>query len=420
MERLRILACAFTCCPPGAAGFRGGEDVLGWNLVGQIARFHQLWVLTHAEDRAAIELELKQEPLPNLNFHYVGLPHALRPLLRFQGGHQLYYHLWQVKAYFAAKSLHRQLGFDLFHHITYANDWMASFIGAFLPVCYVRGPGGGAHRTPKGFEQEYSLGGRLWEKVRTVGQWLFRHDPVFVRGQNRARAILVCNRESMSGIPNKWAQKVQPFPVNGISSRDLALTNQEHAVDGQFRVLSAGSLIRVKGFSLAIRAFKEFADKHPSSEFEIIGSGPEEPLLQTLVKRNQLHRKVQIIHAVPRDELLIKMASCDVFLFPSLRDGGGAVVIEAMSAGKPVVCLDTGGPGMHITKEWGIKIAPRSPADAAHQLAEALERLHQDTTLRLKLGRAARERAEQVYHWDRLGEQLMEVYRHALTSARNG
>ena len=89
-----------------------------------------------------------------------------------------------------------------------------------------------------------------------------------------------------------------------------------------------------------------------------------------------------------------------------------------MSAGKPVVCLDTGGPGMHVTEKCGIKVTPQHPAKAVHQLAEALERLHQDEELRLKLGKTAKNRAEQVYHWDRLGERLMEVYRNSLNGVR--
>ena len=392
---------------------------MGWNLLKQVARFHEVWALTHAEDPTAIERALEREPVPNLRLQFVNLPRAFHPLLRFQGGHQLYYYLWQIKAYAVAKKLHRKLRFDLFHHITYANDWMVSFIGAFLPIPYVRGPGGGAHRTPKGFQGEYSLGGRLWEIVRALGQWLFRHDPFFIKGQSRAQAILVCSPESVSKMPHKWADKVQMFPVNGISSNDLATGGQKPASDGQFRVLSAGTLIRVKGFSLGIKAFKEFVVRNPRSEFRIIGSGPEESRLRTLIDGSHLHSKVELVPAIPRDELLAKMAACDVFLFPSLRDGGGAVVIEAMSAGKPVVCLDSGGPGMHVTKECGIKIAAHSPEDAAHQLAEALERLHQDETLRFQLGKAAKERAEKIYLWDRLGERLMEVYRHALTTGGN-
>jgi glycosyltransferase involved in cell wall biosynthesis len=113
------------------------------------------------------------------------------------------------------------------------------------------------------------------------------------------------------------------------------------------------------------------------------------------------------------------MASSDVILFPSLRDGGGTVVIEAMSVGKPVVCLDIGGPGMHITEECGIKVTPGTPPDTVHKLADALERLYLDEGLRYRLGKAAQEKAERSYHWDRLGERLIDIYQPAIQSARS-
>lgn len=383
-------------------------------MLKQIARFHDVWTLTNGADRPSIEQALMEEPIPNVTFCYVDLPSWLRPLVGYQGGIQFYYFLWQMRSYFAARSLHKRFGFDLFHHITYANDWMASFVGALLPLPYIRGPGGGAHRTPKGLEQEYSAGGRLWEKVRSAGQWVFRHDPFYLRGQSRASAILVCNRESMAKIPSRWFHKAHLFPVNGISSKDLALASQTKPDGLQFRILTAGTLIRVKGIGLAIKAFSEFARKHPPAIFNIIGSGPEEPHLRSIVHETQLETEVSFIPAMPRDDLLCEMACHDVFLFPSLRDGGGAVVIEAMCAGKPTVCLDTGGPGMHITDECGIKVAPRSPTHTVRELAEALERLYLDKDLRQRLGDSARQRAEQLYHWDRLGERLLDIYEIAL------
>jgi glycosyltransferase involved in cell wall biosynthesis len=391
-------------------GFSGGEDTLGWSLIQQIAKTHDVWALTQEEDRSSIEQTLAQRPVQGLHFHYVGLPRWLRPLLKYQGGHQLYYYLWQIKAYLEARRLHRKLGFDLFHHITYANDWMVSFIGAFLPIPYVRGPGGGAHRTPKGLIHEYTLGGRFWEKVRVVGQWLFRHDPIYRKGQSRASALLLCNRDSILQNPKKWSHKVNLFPVSGISSEDLALGTPAKAQGREFSVLTAGSLIRVKGFGLAVKAFKLFADKHQDSRLTIAGEGPEEPRLRGLIRRSNLESRVDLLGAIPRDSLLSRMASSDVLLFPSLRDGGGTVVIEAMSAAKPVVCLDIGGPGLHITDACGIKITPTSPSETVQNLADALERLYQDSDLRVKLGQAARERAEKMYHWDRLGERLMEIY----------
>jgi glycosyltransferase involved in cell wall biosynthesis len=400
-------------------GFSGGEDVLGWNMLQQIAKAHEVWALTQAEDRPSIEQRLTEQPVDGLHIQYIGLPSWLSPLLRFQGGHQLYYYIWQITACFVARRLHRQVGFDLFHHITYANDWMVSFIGALLPIPYVRGPGGGAHRTPKGLEHEYHLGGRLWEKVRNVGQWLFRHDPFFIRGQNRAGAILVCNWDSARKIPQKWAPKVHLFPVSGVSTEDLALSATIDSDRIEFKVITAGSLLRIKGFGLAIKAFQLFVDKHPDANLTIAGEGPEESRLRKQIHSYGLEGKVKLVGAIPQSDLLSRMASSDVLLFPSLRDGGGTVVIEAMSVAKPVICLDIGGPGLHITEDCGIKITPTSSQETVQNLADALERLYLDEGLRLKLGEAGRERARKLYHWDRLGDRLMEMYQPMFLSEPN-
>lgn len=422
---LRILVSAFACHPGGGSGLGGGEDILGWNLVKQIARFHQVWILTHPRNRGGIEAALQQDPLHNLQFHYVEMPRWLESVQRFQGGIQAYSYLWQVRAYFAARSLHQRFSFHAFHHVTYANDWMASFIGALLPVPFIRGPGGGAHRTPKGFLREYSLRGRFAEEVRTIGQWLFRRDPFFRLGQRRARAILVCNREAMEAMPPQWKRKAQLFPVNGVCSRDLNLTVSAvagalgHGAGRQtqkFSVLSAGRLLRIKGFGLAIKAFKTFLDRCPEAEFTIIGDGPEHPRLKALVCYLELQSRVRFEKWMAREELLSKMASCDVFLFPSFRDGGGAVVVEAMAAGKPVICFDMAGPGMHVTNGCGIKVPPHSPEQAVREIAAGLERLYKNKESRSQMGRAARERAEKVYHWDRLGERLLDIYEQALDS----
>ncbi len=412
--KLRVLACAYACVSETGVRFTGGEAVLGWNVVKQLSRFHEVWVLTPARNRAGIGARFSQEMLPQVRFEYVGLHPIFQQLQRFQGGIQIYAYLWQLRAYFAASRLHRQVQFDAFHHITYANDWMASFIGALLPVPFIRGPGGGAHRTPEAFVREYSLRGRFWERFRALGQWLFRHDPFFILGQRRARAILVCNREAFEALPPRRQEKAQLFPVNGVARDDLAMGVTSRGPGSTFRVLSAGKLLRIKAFALAIQAFKAFAEKCPDAELIVVGDGPERSRLEDLVHRLGLQTQVCFEEWMPREKLLQKMRSCDVFLFPSLRDGGGAVVVEAMAAGKPVVCLDLAGPGMHVTDECGIKVTPRSPEQVVNDMAGALERLYNDKELRCRMGKAARARAEQLYHWDRLGERLNQIYEHAL------
>lgn len=407
--------CAYACSPGGSAeAFGGGELVLGWNLVKQLGRFHQVVVLTSTQNRANIESALPREPLPTVRFHYFDLPSWMAFLRGIQGGIQIYAYLWQVKAYFVAGRLHRRFPFDIFHHITYANDWMASFIGALLPVPYVRGPGGGAHQTPRELLQEYTASGRLSELLRRTVQWTCRHDPFFVAGQRRARALLVCNREALEAIPQEWRAKASLFPVNGVSSEDLDPPRTGGTCNGSFRVLSAGKLLRIKGYRLALRAFKQFSGRHCHAELVIVGNGPELHRLRRLTDELGLRGQVRFLDWMARQELLAQMHASDVFLFASLRDGGGAVVVEAMAAGKPVVCLDLAGPGLHVTPECGMKITPSSPEQTVQELAAALERLCQDKELRLRMGRAARRRAQECYHWDRHGERLREIYRAAL------
>ncbi len=389
---------------------------MGWNVVQQLSRFHQVWALTSHRNRAGIESEQSRELASTVTFEYVSLHSWLERLQDFQGGIQFYAYLWQLKAYFVARRLHRQLRFDLFHHVTYANDWMASFIGALLPVPYVRGPGGGSDRTPAGFEKEYSFWDRSWERVRQIGQWLLRRDPFFVMGQKRARAILVCTRRALEAIPERWRRKAQLFPVNGVTSNELAGAAPVGGSQNGFDVLSAGKLIHWKGFGLAVKSFGAFAAKHANAHLAIAGNGAEFPRLKALVGRLGLDGKVVFENWLQRERLLARMRSCDVFLYGSLRDGGGAVVLEAMAAGKPVVCLDLAGPGMHVTEDCGIKIIPQSREQVVRDMATALERLCTDRELRLRMGRAGRERAERVYHWDRLGERLLEIYRNALVT----
>jgi len=122
---------------------------------------------------------------------------------------------------------------------------------------------------------------------------------------------------------------------------------------------------------------------------------------------------VTMISWLPRTELLAAMASADVFLFPSFRDGGGAVVVEAMAAGLPVVCLDSGGPGFHVQPRWGFKIEPGRPGEVVEAFARALRVLARDREFRRSLGRSGQQRAHDYYLWDRRGERLAAIYRRA-------
>jgi glycosyltransferase involved in cell wall biosynthesis len=412
-RRARVLISAYSCLVNAGHPFPGGGDLMAWNVIRRLGRACDIWVITCDENRSAIEERLRKEPVPGVEFHFVGLPRWMNPLLGSMGSLHIYAYLWQWAAYFAARRLHRQIRFDLAHHLTYTNDWMASVIGALLPVPYIRGPGGGAHRVPRPFLRQFSFRARFAEHCRSFGQWVFRHDPFFLLGQSRAKIIFACNHEAEQGVARRWRHKVRLLSVNGISADELA-PPYPYVRGEKFRVLSAGRLIPLKGFDLALRAFKVFAEKCPSAEFTIVGDGPELTVLQKLIRDLGLEGRVYIEKWMPRGQLLAAMRDCAVFVFLSLRDGGGLVVIEAMAGGRPVVCLGLGGPGLHVVEGSGIKIPAHSPEQVIAETAVALELLVKDNDLCERLGRGARQRAAEVYDWDHLAERLLKIYEEVL------
>lgn len=411
MKKLKVLISAYACNPRGT--IHPGEDITGWNLVQQISRFHNTWVITHSYNKEEIRKFAARSSL-NIKFRFVSLP-CFRLLYKLEFGQRIYYYFWQILAFLVAWQLHHRIKFDLIHHITFNNDWVPSFMGALLPIPFIWGPMGGGQRTPKGFKGGYSLYGHIFDIVRIITQWLGRHDYFRRRCLKRAKAILVCNQETKDKIPKKYANKVHFFPVNGVSLEDFMISEKKES-DRSFRILTAGRLVHWKAFDLAIRIFDLFQKKIGESELIIVGDGPEKSRLRRLVQHLGLQHKVHFISWLPRREVLSMMSSCDVFLYTSLREGGGAVIVEAMANGVPVVCLDIAGPGFHIQQGWGIKVAPKSPEYVITEMARALEQIYKDKALRIKLGKAARKRAKEFYLWDRLGEKMQEIYEKALST----
>ncbi|MCK7469620.1 MAG: hypothetical protein MZU95_01535 [Desulfomicrobium escambiense] len=136
LSRLRVLVSAYACHPLATEESFAGEAILGWNIVRQLCRFHDVTVLTRSYNRDALERGLKERGL-EADCRYVTLPRALSPLLKHYLGFSLYYLFWQMRAFGMARRLVRESRFDVFHQVTFANDWMPSFIGAYLPMPFI-------------------------------------------------------------------------------------------------------------------------------------------------------------------------------------------------------------------------------------------------------------------------------------------
>ena len=188
LQGSKVLISAYACRPN-----MGSEPGVGWNIARQLVNYCELWVLTRADNRPAIEAELTQNPVPGLHFIYCDLPAWARWWNHNLKGVQLHYYLWQIIAYFAARKLNKEVGFDIAHHVTYVKYWSPSFL-SLLPIPFIWGSVGGGESAPKSFWGDFSFRGKLYETVRDGARWLGEHDP-FVRMTARRSTLVRATTE---------------------------------------------------------------------------------------------------------------------------------------------------------------------------------------------------------------------------------
>lgn len=412
--RPKVLASAYACHPEPSTAHFPGEAILGWHLAKEIAGFADLHLITWAFNRAGVEETLSKGSGGPVEVHYVDLPRRLHETLRDRHlGTRIYYYLWQRAAARAAIELHRREHFDLFHQITFSNDWMPSYIAPALPVPFVWGPIGGGQKVPGELMGTMARRDRRQERSRTLLQNVWRATPARRRTAGKASAILVCNKETKR-VLRRWSDRIVDFPVNGIRREEISTGPEPGLPRDGFRLLYVGRFDPIKGLPLAFEALRILLPIASGATLELVGEGPERPRLEALADRLGIAGRLVWTPWSSRAEIFEKMRRSDVFLFPSMRDGGGAVVVEAMANGLPVVCLDLAGPALHVRDEYGVKIASARPDVVAASLAGALGRFWCDPGLRLRMGDAARERARSFYEWGRLGAKLRGIYDDAL------
>jgi len=411
---MKILLSAYSCDPR-----QGSEPGVGWNAVLQAARFHEVWVLTHDEGREGIAAALAKKPLPNVHFFYLDLPSWALFWKKDRRGQRLHYYLWQLGAYFLGRRLHRQIGFDLIHHVTFVQYSVPSFL-ALLRVPFIWGPVGGAESAPPAFWWSFSLRGKAFELARSLGRKVGEYDPFVRRTARRASIGLATTEETATQMRMLGCRNVSVRSEAGLSQEEIRhLSSVPFRQNSPFRLLSVGRLTHWKGFHLSVRAFAEFHRQFPGSEYWLFGEGPESERLRKLAQRLGVAESLTFWGKVPRQELLKKLADCDVLIHPSLHDSGGWVCLEAMAAGRPVVCLDLGGPGLQVTENTGIKVKATTAAQTVADLAKAFLRLAEDPELRVRIAGASRRRVEDHFDWVGKGDFMSRIYENTAAASQS-
>lgn len=420
MEKLRILVSAYSFSPKAMTSTDFDRGILGWHLIDHLRRFYDICVITHNRNRDAVLDALSAGAMPKVNIHFVNLPKCWRLLQRTELGRWLCFFLWQKKAWKYSRSLHEQIAFDAFHNLTPEYDWIPSFIGAYLPVPFIWGPLGGGERSPRGLVILSSVFDRWKNRTHLWGQWLGRKHAARKEAEKKARAVLVCNQETRVKLSKIEERKLHYFPLTGVSLDTIQSKIKKKSNDKRtFRIISAGNLDKANGFDLAIEAFFLFLKSFPEADFVIFGEGPDQKNLERKIEDIRLESRIRIHPWIDGKALHERMQDSDVFLSTGMQDRGGFFVVQAMSAGLPVVCLALGGPGMVIQENWGIRVKPENKEQCVRDLAKALENLYEDRAKRRKMSLAAKKNIKEFYTWKELGKILTRIYGEVLLQAED-
>ena len=370
----RILLSAYACEPD-----RGSEPGVGWSWATELAQLgHAVTVITRADNRSAIEQNDSSSGC-GLRFLYYDLPRWIQRWRRYPGGKQIYYVLWQWFAVRHLRRLFSPLPFDVVHHVTYVSARYPSFMG-LLGIPFFFGPVSGGEGVPPRLRSGFSAGARCRERLRDLSNFLVPFDPLMRHTFQHADRILV-TRDTLALVPRRWHRKCEMQLAIGLSGPYLSNARSvERSAAHHPRLLFVGRLLEWKGLAIALRAVSIIHQHYSGLRFVIVGDGPARTRLAMLSHQLGLTNVVEWAGWRAQPELEQHYRAADLLLFPSMRDSGGMVVLEALAHGMPVMCTDLGGPGQIVNDTCGCAVVTRglNQAELAGKFAQALREVLDD------------------------------------------
>ena len=191
---------------------------------------------------------------------------------------------------------------------------------------------------------------------------------------------------------------------NGVNTRDIADIPAEGPSSD---IIYVGRLLAHKRLDLLLKAVAELRGRHPKLSCLIIGSGPEREKLRKLTATLMLEDHVTFTGEIPEENVYGFLKRSKVFVLPSLREGFGMSVLEALACGVPAVVVRAPYSAAHEIIEDGVSgiVAEPSP----RSLAEAISSLLEDSAKRGLMAEAAQQAASQ-YDWAVIAQKSLDIY----------
>lgn len=398
--------------------------LVGWNHARALRQLADVHLVTQVRNKAAIERAgLGPQDFTAIDSEAVAAPiHRLGTLLRGGGnkGWTTTQALAPIAYAYFERLVWRTFGerirrreFDVVHRVTPLTPTVPSPIARKCRqagVPFVLGPLNGGLPWPREFDPERKREKEWLAPLRSA----YRHIPGYRSTRECASAIIAGSRQTLSEIPERWRSKCVYCPENAIDpdTFDMSL-GLARTFERPVRVVFVGRLVPYKGCDMLLEAAADLA-RSGAIQIEVIGDGPEAPRLRSLAGSLGIADRVTFSGWMEQARLAERLASAHLLGFPSIREFGGGVVLEAMAVGAVPLVVDYGGPGELISPEsgFGVPMGPRASIVAG--VRGVLERVAADPALLAPMSAAARKRVESEFTWRRKAEQTLRVYRRVL------
>ena len=297
--------------------------------------------------------------------------------------------------------------FDLVHRITPQSPTAPSSLARKcrrIGVPFVLGPLNVGLPWPKGFGESRRSEREWLSYVRAAHKLL----PGYRATRASASAILIGSVATWNQMPRRYRDRCIYIPENGIDCERFH-KQRIRRTSVPLRGVFVGRLVPYKGADMLLRAAAPLIRK-AALELTIIGDGPQRKILEAIVSEEGIESGVHFSGWLQHFEIQDCLIEADLFLFPSIREFGGAVVIEAMAVGLVPVVVGYGGPAEFVTPHTGFIVELGDREQIIERLRAILHHLalHPDA-IENRSG-PARRRALELFSWRAKTEQVSQVY----------
>jgi len=296
-------------------------------------------------------------------------------------------------------------GVDIVHQpIPVAPRFPSMMFGLGVPV--VIGPLNGGMEYPRAFRGSESIVSRV--AIAAARQFVNLANAL-IPGKRQAAVVLVANGRTREALPSGVNGQVIELVENGIdfgiwknAAGDAFIAQEKTSA----RFIFIGRLVDWKAVDIAIRALAQV----PVGELEIIGDGPMADVWKALAQELGIQDRVHFAGWLSQQECAVHLRNCVALVLPSVYECGGAVVLEAMAMGKPVIATNWGGPADYLNSTCGILVDPASHPALVEGFTRAMQTLADSPQEAQAMGAAGRERAVQHFDWQRKIQQVIGIY----------